>query len=309
MSDESTTLTTRRFLGEGHALTAIEGPEGPMFLAVEVARELGYARLSRVANKVREWSQEFREGRDFVLVDGADARMIADAATDPDTGCVVENRGFLMLLTEPGLYLFLMKSRTKKARGFRRWVAHEVLPQLRRGEIAPVSPEVSTHDQDMQLLSKQIELAALAQRTAELQVQASGQQTQVVALETIQAMLTAGRKTIPRALVRAASTTGASTAAPALPVVRGPDFPASHPIRGITALARSIGRTIPKLKADLAKVDLWMDPHWMLVGEEQIPTARGIRTEKRYAFRAGIVLELQRRERGPLFDGPKEGEA
>src|SRR5690554_6143687 len=46
----------------------------------------------------------------------------------------------LLFVTEPGLYALTLTSRKPKARDFRRWITHEVLPQIRKtGEIGRAS--------------------------------------------------------------------------------------------------------------------------------------------------------------------------
>ena len=35
-------------------------------------------------------------------------------------------------VSEPGLYVLVLSSRKKQAKGFRRWIAHEVIPSIRK---------------------------------------------------------------------------------------------------------------------------------------------------------------------------------
>ena len=82
------------------------------------------------------------------------------------------------IISEPGLYRLVMKSRKPEAKEFQRWVTHEVLPQIRRtGGYIPTSDA----DDDMTILAKAV---MIGQRTMEAQKQRiAEQQTRIVELE------------------------------------------------------------------------------------------------------------------------------
>ena len=67
------------------------------------------------------------------------------------------------IISEPGLYRLVMKSRKPEAKEFQRWVTHEVLPQIRRtGGYIPTNDT----DDDMTILAKAV---MIGQRTMEEQ--------------------------------------------------------------------------------------------------------------------------------------------
>lgn len=67
------------------------------------------------------------------------------------------------IISEPGLYRLVMKSRKPEAKEFQRWVTHEVLPQIRRtGGYIPATDA----DDDMTILAKAV---MIGQRTMEQQ--------------------------------------------------------------------------------------------------------------------------------------------
>jgi len=67
------------------------------------------------------------------------------------------------IISEPGLYRLVMKSRKPEAKEFQRWVTHEVLPQIRRtGGYIPTNDA----DDDMTILAKAV---MIGQRTMEEQ--------------------------------------------------------------------------------------------------------------------------------------------
>lgn len=82
------------------------------------------------------------------------------------------------IISEPGLYRLVMRSRKPEAKEFQRWVTHEVLPAIRKtGGYIPTSET----DDDMTILAKAV---MIGQRTMEAQKQKiAEQQTRIVELE------------------------------------------------------------------------------------------------------------------------------
>lgn len=96
------------------------------------------------------------------------------------TNCnVAQNGGRApLIISEPGLYKLVMRSRKPEAKEFQRWVTHEVLPQIRKtGGYIPTTDA----DDDMTILAKAV---MIGQRTMEAQKQKiAEQQTRIVELE------------------------------------------------------------------------------------------------------------------------------
>lgn len=68
-----------------------------------------------------------------------------------------------LIISEPGLYKLIMRSRKPEAREFQRWVTHEVLPQIRKtGGYIPTTDV----DDDMTILAKAV---MIGRRTMEEQ--------------------------------------------------------------------------------------------------------------------------------------------
>lgn len=68
-----------------------------------------------------------------------------------------------LIISEPGLYKLIMRSRKPEAKEFQRWVTHEVLPQIRKtGGYIPTTDM----DDDMTILAKAV---MIGQRTMETQ--------------------------------------------------------------------------------------------------------------------------------------------
>lgn len=82
------------------------------------------------------------------------------------------------IISEPGLYRLVMRSRKPEAKEFQRWVTHEVLPQIRKtGGYIPTTAA----DDDMTILAKAV---MIGQRTMEAQKQQiASQQSRIVELE------------------------------------------------------------------------------------------------------------------------------
>lgn len=96
------------------------------------------------------------------------------------TNCnVAQNGGRApLIISEPGLYKLIMRSRKPEAKEFQRWVTHEVLPQIRKtGGYIPTTDA----DDDMTILAKAV---MIGQRTMEAQKRKiAEQQTRIVELE------------------------------------------------------------------------------------------------------------------------------
>lgn len=82
------------------------------------------------------------------------------------------------IVSESGLYALVLASRKPEAHEFKRWVTHEVLPQIRKtGGYIPTTDA----DDDMTILAKAV---MIGQRTMEAQKQRiAEQQTRIVELE------------------------------------------------------------------------------------------------------------------------------
>lgn len=96
------------------------------------------------------------------------------------TNCnVAQNGGRApLIISEPGLYKLIMRSRKPEAKEFQRWVTHEVLPQIRKtGGYIPTSES----DSDEDIMARAV---LVAQKTIERKnQQIAEQQTRIVELE------------------------------------------------------------------------------------------------------------------------------
>ena len=82
------------------------------------------------------------------------------------------------IISEPGLYRLVMRSRKPEAKEFQRWVTHEVLPQIRKtGGYIPTSES----DSDEDIMARAV---LVARKTIERKnQQIASQQTRIVELE------------------------------------------------------------------------------------------------------------------------------
>ena len=105
MSDE-----VQRFDFKGAALRTLTDENGePWFIAKDVCDILGTD--TRDLHKILE----------------------PDEITNVDSIHIAQNGGKApLIISEPGLYRLVMKSRKPEAKEFQRWVTHEVLPSIRR---------------------------------------------------------------------------------------------------------------------------------------------------------------------------------
>ena len=100
----------QRFDFKGAALRALTDENGePWFIAKDVCDILGTD--TRDLHKILE----------------------PDEITNVDSIHIAQNGGKApLIISEPGLYRLVMKSRKPEAKEFQRWVTHEVLPSIRR---------------------------------------------------------------------------------------------------------------------------------------------------------------------------------
>ncbi|MER5584052.1 BRO family protein [Streptomyces asoensis] len=78
------------------------------------------------------------------------------------------------VISEPGLYSLILRSRKPQAKAFKRWITHEVIPSLRRTGSYSVEPVAPALPQDYEealvaLLGQVRETKALTARVAELE--------------------------------------------------------------------------------------------------------------------------------------------
>ena len=82
-----------------------------------------------------------------------------------------------LIISEPGLYKLIMRSRKPKAKEFQRWVTHEVLPQIRKtGGYIPTSES----DSDEDIMARAVLVAQKTIERKNQQLQAKDAQIKVL---------------------------------------------------------------------------------------------------------------------------------
>ena len=146
----------RKFDFRGAALRTLTDESGePWFVAKDVCDVLGYTNASKA------------------ISDHVDSE---DKLNNESLSSLGQRGGWLV--NESGLYSLVLSSKLPTAKEFKRWVTHEVLPQIRRtGGYIPTSEA----DDDMTILAKAV---MIGQRTMEQQQRKiAEQQTRIVELE------------------------------------------------------------------------------------------------------------------------------
>ena len=142
----------QKFDFKGAALRTLTDEAGePWFVAKDVCDILGHSNVSMALDRLDDDERsKFNLGR----------------------------QGETNIVNEAGLYVLVLGSRKPEAHEFKRWVTHEVLPQIRRtGGYIPTSDA----DDDMTILAKAV---MIGQRTMEAQKQKiAEQQSRIVELE------------------------------------------------------------------------------------------------------------------------------
>jgi len=131
-----TALVKTSYQFEGHHLTQVEYQGQPCWIAREVGAALGYDKGGgRFSQKITSaWAAEFTDGQDYHRLSGPELASLAALLDAPESGASRHGglRYQILLLTESGVWLGCILSRKPAGRRLRRWLATEVLPQLRQ---------------------------------------------------------------------------------------------------------------------------------------------------------------------------------
>lgn len=150
----------QRFDFRGASLRTLTDEEGePWFIAKDVCDILGMSNPSMAV----------------IALDKDEVAQI-----DPKDYLGSENRSnqAVNIVSEPGLYKLIMRSRKPEAKEFQRWVTHEVLPQIRRtGGYIPTSE--SDSDEDIMARAVLVAQKTIKQKNQQI----AEQQTRIVELE------------------------------------------------------------------------------------------------------------------------------
>lgn len=91
----------------------------PWFVGADVSKALGYATAAdAIYDYVDDEDKRFVHGSQFTLANDVNKRPIS-------------NRN-ITIINESGVYSLIFSSKQERAKEFKRWVTHEVLPSLRR---------------------------------------------------------------------------------------------------------------------------------------------------------------------------------
>jgi prophage antirepressor-like protein len=112
------------FAFEDHVVRVVEIDEAPWFVGRDVCRALGIGNESQALGRLDD------DERGVCNVDPS-----SDSKFSPETRTAI-------VINEPGVYQLIFTSRKPEAKRFKRWLAHEVLPALRKHG-AYVMPETA----------------------------------------------------------------------------------------------------------------------------------------------------------------------
>lgn len=108
----------------------------PWFVAVDVLRALGV----HVKNITRTLDDLDNDEKMVVNLSAEDNSSVVNLTTE--TEIIQGSHNTVWIVSEPGLYKIMLRSRTPSAEAFTRFVTHEVLPQIRKtGKYIPSKPK------------------------------------------------------------------------------------------------------------------------------------------------------------------------
>lgn len=118
IADSAPTINPLLFEGE-HLVRTIEKNGQPWFVGLDVCRVLDIAKPHQALDRL----DEDERGTCIIGTPGGDQSAI--------------------VISEPGVYRFVFASRKPVAERFKRWLAHDVIPQIRRtGSYRAAEPEL-----------------------------------------------------------------------------------------------------------------------------------------------------------------------
>ncbi len=203
-------------------------------------------------------------------IDGAAMNGIpVDPLTTSPKGCT--------LLSLDGILLLAMQSRGQRGVALRRKVKAiiDAFPKLQR-----VCMRLLRAHQEPRPTAAPLDVAAHAR-------------------DVIAKLASNGAKTIPKAITEAAygaprlTATESDTVEPDF----GDDFRSS-----LSRAADLLGCHSKTLRRRLERTEMWTDPAWVQHGMAKVKVGTRLRDEPRHYLHRGALLELQRRERGPMFE-------
>lgn len=177
----SAALTLFAYRAQQVRVVTIKGE--PWFVASDIADALEYASAKDFARGVDDEDK----GRHIVPTPSGDQEMT--------------------IISEGGLYTALVRARTDRAKPFRRWVTHEVLPQIRRTGAYSATPQLSDDEivhQALQITARRVEqleaeLAVAQPKAATWDLIVSGTGSYTIT-EAAKVLCRSGAKTGPRIL-------------------------------------------------------------------------------------------------------------
>ena len=117
---------------EDKRVTTVEHRGRRVWLASEIARALGYEKSDQLSTLITgHWSEEFDEGTDHVVIRDQELKEFK-ALIEVTPGPGVTYAPTLTLLYESGVHLATIKCQLPAGVRLRRWLAREVLPEIRR---------------------------------------------------------------------------------------------------------------------------------------------------------------------------------
>jgi len=160
----------KQFAFQDEQVRVLKKGDEPWFIAKDVCNVLGFSATGRVLSNLDEDEKgSINPNMHNMHVGGEN---IGDYM--PEAG-----RGGreMAIINEPGLYSLILRSRKPKAKEFKRWITHEVIPSIRQtgGYMTPEKAMEMLSDPDTVYQT----LESMMQKTAELRKQNSQQEMKI----------------------------------------------------------------------------------------------------------------------------------
>jgi prophage antirepressor-like protein len=129
-------IMSQVFIFEDKPITTFTYKGKPCWIAKDIGRVLEYAQDGRrlVGNISNDWSNEFVDGDDYVVLEGEELKLFKEfIKTDTESVSVLKGSQ-AMLLFETGMHGVCLLSRKPVGVRLRKWLRKDILPKLARKE-------------------------------------------------------------------------------------------------------------------------------------------------------------------------------
>lgn len=136
------------FQFETHSIRVVMLDDGPWWVAADVCTALDIGNTSKALSRLDDDERKSLKNNSLCLNEGVINQALNE---NQDVG----------VINEPGLYTLILSSSKPKAKAFKRWITHEVIPAIRKTgsysiETQSPAPKLITAERERLLLAREV---------------------------------------------------------------------------------------------------------------------------------------------------------